>query len=337
MAARGAVHQISPPGADSPAAEGVSDTPQSRFSDEGDSILAGIPETYVLGTPRDSQRLVPSAGTTRNTEGRNLPATDSNQDDDAQSSVSGTTAVETGLRVDPGSRAQARARDLEDEISRFCADPRNPITPSLCGANSWRRAGRSRACRGESWWRRDRRLGMFWLVRLAFIDWVGSSLADPGGPAVVGVGGGLAACLGAAGGMSYAATLGSGALPGTPGAARTGLPGPQAAETSYAASWIDVTLAAPSAVTAGYKWEVREEVTYFEHRNIEVRIGDEESQARKRLTGSAQAELNRALGREAWFDRVVGAELRSPAALACVLEGFHRVATRYGDVVIRPG
>ncbi|KAL1467489.1 hypothetical protein MTO96_042141 [Rhipicephalus appendiculatus] len=103
MAARGAVHQISPSGADIPAAEGVSDTTQSRFSDEG---------------------------TTQNTEGRHVPATDSNQDNDAQSSVSGTTAVETGLGVDPGSRAQARARDLEDEISRFCADPSNRITVS---------------------------------------------------------------------------------------------------------------------------------------------------------------------------------------------------------------
>ncbi|KAL3210244.1 hypothetical protein MRX96_008895 [Rhipicephalus microplus] len=41
-------------------------------------------------------------------------------------------------------------------------------------------------------------------------------------------------------------------------------------ETIYAASWTDVTLATPSVLMAGYRWEVREDVIYFEHININV-------------------------------------------------------------------
>ncbi|KAL1485136.1 hypothetical protein MTO96_032159 [Rhipicephalus appendiculatus] len=102
--------------------------PRSRFSDDGDSISAGIPETDVLGSPSDSQRPIPPTGTTQSTEGTHIPVTDGNQHEDAQSSVSETTAVETGLKMDPGSRARARARELEHETSRFCADPSYPLT-----------------------------------------------------------------------------------------------------------------------------------------------------------------------------------------------------------------
>ncbi|KAL1485843.1 hypothetical protein MTO96_031718 [Rhipicephalus appendiculatus] len=128
----GGVQQVSPSGADSPAVEGVSDTPRSQFSDEGDSLLAAIPETDVLGIPSGSQRLI--TGTTQSSEGRHIPATNSNQEEDAQSSVSDATAVATGLRTDPGSREQARACELEDEISRFCADSSNRITGQLVEA-----------------------------------------------------------------------------------------------------------------------------------------------------------------------------------------------------------
>ncbi|KAH7963870.1 hypothetical protein HPB52_023743 [Rhipicephalus sanguineus] len=46
-------------------------------------------------------------------------------------------------------------------------------------------------------------------------------------------------------------------------------------ETRYAMSWIDVTMATPSALVAGYSWPVLEDVTFSEHRHIEVRIGEE--------------------------------------------------------------
>ncbi|KAH7963918.1 hypothetical protein HPB52_023791 [Rhipicephalus sanguineus] len=79
-----------PPGADSPAVEGVSDTPRSRFSD-GVAVSWQGYQRRTCWEPREACRGSPPTGTTQNTEGRNIPATDSNQDDDAQSSVSGTT------------------------------------------------------------------------------------------------------------------------------------------------------------------------------------------------------------------------------------------------------
>ncbi|KAH6920328.1 hypothetical protein HPB50_028686 [Hyalomma asiaticum] len=52
------------------------------------------------------------------------------EEEDACSSVSEDTAVAIGHRADPGARMQARARELEDELSRFCADSANRITVS---------------------------------------------------------------------------------------------------------------------------------------------------------------------------------------------------------------
>ncbi|KAH7971594.1 hypothetical protein HPB52_000337 [Rhipicephalus sanguineus] len=46
-------------------------------------------------------------------------------------------------------------------------------------------------------------------------------------------------------------------------------------ETKYSMSWLDVTLVTPSAIVAGYYWRVLEDVTYAEHRYIEVVIGEE--------------------------------------------------------------
>ncbi|KAL1487001.1 hypothetical protein MTO96_046713 [Rhipicephalus appendiculatus] len=53
-----------------------------------------------------------------------------NEEEDAGSSVSEVTAVGIGLRADLGTRMQARARELEDEVYRFCADSANRITVS---------------------------------------------------------------------------------------------------------------------------------------------------------------------------------------------------------------
>ncbi|KAL1476361.1 hypothetical protein MTO96_036558 [Rhipicephalus appendiculatus] len=58
------------------------------------------------------------------------PTTGVNEEEDAGSSVSEATAVGIGLRADLGTRMQARARELEDEVSRFCADSANRITVS---------------------------------------------------------------------------------------------------------------------------------------------------------------------------------------------------------------
>ncbi|KAH6940798.1 hypothetical protein HPB50_006873 [Hyalomma asiaticum] len=64
---------------------------------------------------------------------------------------------------------------------------------------------------------------------------------------------------------------------------------PPTYETAYAASWIDVTLATPAVVAAGCTWEVREDVTFSEHKYVTVRIGGREAAPRKRLMRYAQA------------------------------------------------
>lgn len=58
------------------------------------------------------------------------PRPTAGEDEDAGSSVSEGTAVAIGHRADPGARMQVRARELEDELSRFCADSANRITVS---------------------------------------------------------------------------------------------------------------------------------------------------------------------------------------------------------------
>ncbi|KAH7963868.1 hypothetical protein HPB52_023741 [Rhipicephalus sanguineus] len=107
-------------------------------------------------------------------------------------------------------------------------------------------------------------------------------------------------------------------------------------ETAYAASWIDVTLATPSALTNGYSWDVRSDVTYSEHKNIAVRIGDTDAPVRKRLTRYAQAQLLRQLATEPWFDRVAGIQPRSPEALDSVLEAFYRMLDGHVRRNLRP-
>ncbi|KAL3221565.1 hypothetical protein MRX96_005057 [Rhipicephalus microplus] len=58
------------------------------------------------------------------------PRAGASEEEDAGSSVSEVTAVGIRHRVDPGTRMQARAREIEDEISRFCVDSANRITVS---------------------------------------------------------------------------------------------------------------------------------------------------------------------------------------------------------------
>ncbi|KAH7963890.1 hypothetical protein HPB52_023763 [Rhipicephalus sanguineus] len=107
-------------------------------------------------------------------------------------------------------------------------------------------------------------------------------------------------------------------------------------EKAYAASWIDVTLATPSALTNGYSWDVRSDVTYSEHENIAVRTGDADAHARKRLARYAQAQLLRQLASEPWFDRVAGIQPRSPEALDSVLEALYRMLDGHVRRNLRP-
>ncbi|KAH7963847.1 hypothetical protein HPB52_023720 [Rhipicephalus sanguineus] len=94
-------------------------------------------------------------------------------------------------------------------------------------------------------------------------------------------------------------------------------------ETAYAASWIDVTLATPSALAAGYTWQVHLDETFSEHKLIDVRIGDSRNEQRKRLTRYAQSELIGALACETWFARVTQSQPASSEALELVLDQFY--------------
>ncbi|KAL3221562.1 hypothetical protein MRX96_005054 [Rhipicephalus microplus] len=96
-------------------------------------------------------------------------------------------------------------------------------------------------------------------------------------------------------------------------------------QTPYAAIWIDVTLASSTAAQSGFQWEVREALTHLEHRYIEIRIRGSEVRTGKRLTRFAQAELLRALARDAWFDQVLGANISSAIALDFVMEAFYKI------------
>lgn len=111
---------------------------------------------------------------------------------------------------------------------------------------------------------------------------------------------------------------------------------PPTYENTYASSWIDVTLATPAVVAAGYVWQVSDNVTFSEHKYVTVRVGSREVAPRKRLTRYAQAELLTALSRETWFGRVVGSRLGTPEALESVLGAFYRMLNGYMDRYRRP-
>ncbi|KAL3252681.1 hypothetical protein MRX96_054829 [Rhipicephalus microplus] len=107
-------------------------------------------------------------------------------------------------------------------------------------------------------------------------------------------------------------------------------------ENKYSMSWIDVTFATPPTIAAGYSWSVHEDVTYSEHRYLEIAIGRDAATRNKRLTWFAREQLLEALSREPWFDRVMGAQLQSADALELVVSQFYQVSERYRRKYLRP-
>ncbi|KAL3183218.1 hypothetical protein MRX96_034270 [Rhipicephalus microplus] len=69
-----AVHEVSPDRADTPVSESVSNTPLSRFSNEGDSILARLPDTINAENQGAAQRPVPATGAAQTGGDRPIPA-----------------------------------------------------------------------------------------------------------------------------------------------------------------------------------------------------------------------------------------------------------------------
>ncbi|KAH7963901.1 hypothetical protein HPB52_023774 [Rhipicephalus sanguineus] len=107
-------------------------------------------------------------------------------------------------------------------------------------------------------------------------------------------------------------------------------------ETAYAASWIDVTLATPSALAAGYTWQVHLDETFSEHKLIDIHIGDTRNEPRRRLTRYAQSELLSTLARETWFARVTQSQPASSEALEFVPTKFYSVFNRHLTRHLRP-
>ncbi|KAL3243069.1 hypothetical protein MRX96_020743 [Rhipicephalus microplus] len=128
MASSRAVHEVSPDGAGSPAVGPSSNTPIHGFSPEGDSVLADLQNPTEQEATRGVESTQPVTAQAHSCPVR--PTAGASEEEDTSSSISEVTAVGIGHRGDPGTRMQTRAREIEDEISRFCADSVNRITVS---------------------------------------------------------------------------------------------------------------------------------------------------------------------------------------------------------------
>ncbi|KAH7963900.1 hypothetical protein HPB52_023773 [Rhipicephalus sanguineus] len=98
-------------------------------------------------------------------------------------------------------------------------------------------------------------------------------------------------------------------------------------ETLYAASWIDLTFATPSVLASGFRWTVRDDTTFSEHRVVEVTVGDPPKSG-KRLTSYAHCQL--------WTRYVGKAAIASPEALDRVLLAFQALYDKTYQRHLRP-
>ncbi|KAL1467485.1 hypothetical protein MTO96_042137 [Rhipicephalus appendiculatus] len=113
MPPKKAVHEVSHSGTPSPARSVTPvDAEAAGFSPEGDDILGRLQALTEGAAPSVFAGPARASG---------------EDDDDAGSSVSGTTAVAAGLPADIGARVQKRVRDIEYEISRFFSDSTNKV------------------------------------------------------------------------------------------------------------------------------------------------------------------------------------------------------------------
>ncbi|KAH7987085.1 hypothetical protein HPB52_024530 [Rhipicephalus sanguineus] len=111
MATRRQTHAVSRSATPSPVPATTPADPD-EFSLEGDDVLGRL------------QSLADDADPARAATSRNDPG-DPGEEDDAASSVSDATAVVPGLPADVGSRVQRRAREIEDELSRYMSESSN--------------------------------------------------------------------------------------------------------------------------------------------------------------------------------------------------------------------
>ncbi|KAL3235453.1 hypothetical protein MRX96_048309, partial [Rhipicephalus microplus] len=204
-AASRATHEVSPEAASTPAAGSVSETPRSRFSEEGDSILARLADPSSSEVTGSVQGPIPTVGAAESGTVRPIPTNETDQEEDVRSSVSENTAVATGLRTDLGSRGQLveAHRETASMQRRVAVAERPAVGDVLSGVAGAFRSGASA-----------------WAVPGGQVDNVGAKRTD--------------APLEAGRGMSYAAALGSGTRPGAQGSSRNGPAGLQATTTQGA-------------------------------------------------------------------------------------------------------
>ncbi|KAH7963846.1 hypothetical protein HPB52_023719 [Rhipicephalus sanguineus] len=246
MAASRAEHEVSPSGAGPPSLGGSPVVSDLSFSPEGDNIVTRLTGQTENGTAEAAGRVEPTTGAahTPSSSRRTTPTVTSADEDDAGSSVSETTAVETGRRADFGTQTQARARELEDQISRFCADSANRITlVGLCSdlrADAAVERGAALALQGQLVEARREIAGLQRQALVAERPLVGDVLAGRAAAAAHGPSGvhgpetgvplGAPPTLpGPAGGVSYAAVLRPGPTTGGQVLGRPGFPGMAAA------------------------------------------------------------------------------------------------------------
>ncbi|KAH7987086.1 hypothetical protein HPB52_024531 [Rhipicephalus sanguineus] len=250
--------------------------PSPKTARNGDVILAGIAgqaEDGSVETAEAAGRVEPTTGSahTRLSSRRTTPSVSSPDEDDAGSSVSETTAVETGRRTDHGAQAQARARELQDQLSRFCADsvPRNFILTrvfELVGLCSDLRAdaaverGTALALQGQLVEARREIAGLQRQALVAERPLVGDVLAGRAAAAVHGPSGAHGSDTGVpmgapptlsgpAGGLTYAAVLWPGPTTGGQPLERAGFPGAAAAAGGEATRHDHVAFLTPTGPT----------------------------------------------------------------------------------------
>lgn len=257
MAESRPAHEVSPDGPRSLAAGASQEGSHPGFSPEGDDIIANLHENPEQGIAGDAARVGPSMTPANTCLPSERPTTGGDAEDDAGSSVSAVTAVGTGAGADPGLRAQTRAQEIADEVSRFCAESSNRISVqarnliiswvlelvTLCSNMRADAAAERRVTQVLQGQLVDARREIAGLQRRALAaehrppvgDVVGGGpvpvamgLAVRGGPGPVAeaAGSSAAAGSGAARGPTYAAVLSSGVQAGPPG---SGLNGPVAA------------------------------------------------------------------------------------------------------------
>ncbi|KAH8036386.1 hypothetical protein HPB51_000168 [Rhipicephalus microplus] len=222
MAASRATHELSPEAASTPAAGSVSETPRSRFTEEGDSILARLADPSSSEVTGSVQGLIPTVGAAESGTVRPIPTNETDQEEDARSSVSENTAVATGLRTDLGSRVMARVQEPEEDLSKS-------LQGQLVEARRETASMQRRVAVAERPAVGDVLSGVAGAFRSG-----ASALAVPGGQVDTVGAERTDAPLGVGRGMSYAAALGSGTRTGAQESSRNGPAGLQATTTQGA-------------------------------------------------------------------------------------------------------